>query len=524
MLRTTADLAAFAVVGTTLAGCVNDGTASSSGQSSATTTTATPTTTTAAPNTASGATGAGSSDALFAELDEKVESAMEEFVVPGVAVAVLHDGHEYVRGYGVCSVDAPVPVDEHTAFRIGSTTKTFTGMAVMRLVEAGEVDLDATVRTYLPEFSVADEAVAERVTVRQLLNHSAGWLGDDLQDFGRGEDAIERYVQSMTRLPQLRPLGSTFFYNNAAVVAAGHLVEKVHGTTYEQAVQDLVLDPLDLDHTRFFTDELVGRTFAGPHIVVDGNAVLDPSLWYLPRSINPAGALISSARDQMSYLRFHLGDGTAADGSRILGASSLETMHSHPGPGGTLLGELDGYALSLMVRPSAEGIPIVQHGGDWAAQHSGFMFVPERNFGIAILTNSTGGHSLREEIFVSDWALSRFAGLHNVPSEPQDKSAEQLAQYLGRYEAEGITLNGDTVTTIIELTADDGRIGIRLVDPDSTVAADEPVDFIALYRDDYAVDLSPEGTPLPTRYNFVRDANGEVDGFLVNGRLHLKIA
>ena len=123
-------------------------------------------------------------DPLFRALDDKIEAAMARYHVPGVAVGVLHDGGEYVRGYGVTNVDYPLPVDGDTLFRIGSTTKTFTGTAVMRLVEAGKLDLNAPVRRYLPELKLADDSVAARVTVRQLLNHSAGWMGDDYADFG----------------------------------------------------------------------------------------------------------------------------------------------------------------------------------------------------------------------------------------------------------------------------------------------------------------------------------------------------
>jgi CubicO group peptidase (beta-lactamase class C family) len=109
---------------------------------------------------------------------------MHKYNIPGVAVGVLYQGSEYIQGYGVTNVDYPVPVDGDTLFRIASTTKTFTGTTVMRLVEQGTLDLAATVRTYLPDFQTSDPAVASRVTLRQLLNHSPGWLGDYYEDRG----------------------------------------------------------------------------------------------------------------------------------------------------------------------------------------------------------------------------------------------------------------------------------------------------------------------------------------------------
>ena len=90
---------------------------------------------------------------------------MARYHVPGAAVGVFHRGREHVRGYGITDVDDPSPVDGNTLFRIASTTKTFTGAVVMRLVEQGRLDLNATVRRYLPDFRVADAVASERVTL-----------------------------------------------------------------------------------------------------------------------------------------------------------------------------------------------------------------------------------------------------------------------------------------------------------------------------------------------------------------------
>ena len=85
---------------------------------------------------------------------------MAKYDIPGVAVGVLHEGREFVRGYGVTNVDYPVPVDGDTVFRVASTTKTFTGTVVMRLVERGKLDLDARVHRHLPDFRTSDPAAA----------------------------------------------------------------------------------------------------------------------------------------------------------------------------------------------------------------------------------------------------------------------------------------------------------------------------------------------------------------------------
>ncbi|MCX4999895.1 serine hydrolase domain-containing protein [Streptomyces longwoodensis] len=471
-------------------------------------------------------------DPLFDALDAKIEQAMKAYAIPGAAVGVLWNGQEYVRGYGVTNVDHPVPVDGDTVFRIGSTTKTFTGTALMRLVERGEVELDAPVRRYLPDFTVADPYASAQVTVRRLLDHSAGWLGDDYQDFGPGDDALARFVTSMARLPQLNAPGKVFAYNNAALCVAGRIIEVVTGTTYEAAVRDLVIDPLGLDHTRFSTDQIVGFGVAAPHDVVDGKAVLEPSFWFQPRSLAPTGGLISSVRDQLAWARFHLGDGTAPDGTRLLSRASLQRMRSDPGPGGTLVVELDGMGVTWMLRPTAQGPRIVQHGGTWPGQMSGFLMVPSRGFALTLLTNSEGGTQLRDELFTDDWALSRFAGVTNLPATAQVLTGRALAPYEGRYTAQRINDEGAVEDVVVDLARHDGQLrGTRTFHGPSSsdVAPEEEEDAAAaqssglgaaFYRPDFTLDLDDDGRPVGTRSDFVRGPDGKVLWWRNHGRLY----
>ena len=458
----------------------------------------------------------------FAELDAKIEAGMAAYGIPGVAVGVLYRGREYLKGYGVTNVDYPRAVDPDTVFRIASTTKTFTGTTVMRLVERGELDLDARVGRYLPDFRTSDPTVAPRVTVRQLLNHSPGWLGDYLQDFGRGDDALARYVEGIARIPQLTPLGEVFFYNNTALSLAGRLIEVATGATYENAVRSLLIDPLGLAHSRFFSDEIIGFNIAASHKLEGKKPVVDPSFWEVPRSLNPTGGLISSVRDQLAYARFHLGDGRAPDGKRLLTRRSLVRMRSHPGPGGTMLVELDGIGVSWQLRPSRQRVRIVQHGGDLPGQHSCLMMVPEHGFALTALTNSDGGPSLIAELFVKDWALRTFTGLSNLPAVPRVLSRRELAPYEGRYEQEEIAPDGRLEKGAYELRGHQGELRATAVgempalDPPESAAQTR----LVFYRKDYVLVLDATGRPTGSRANFLRDGHGRVKWLRIGGRLY----
>ncbi|WIM98503.1 serine hydrolase domain-containing protein [Actinoplanes oblitus] len=444
----------------------------------------------------------------FADLDQKIRDGMARYGIPGVALGLRYRGRDYLRGYGVTSVADPHPVDPDTVFQVGSTTKTFTGTALMRLVERGKLDLNRTVRSYLPDFHTADVAASSRVTVRQLVQHSAGWLGDFFLDTGADDGALARYVAAMAQLPQLTAPGTVFAYNNAALSVAGRLVEVAGGRSYESAIRTLVTDPLGLETSAFFLNQLPGARVALPHLPdAEGRPVAYPELFTVPRGIAPAGGLISSARDQLRWARYHLGDGRP-----LLNRRSLHLMRSHPGPGGTLFVELNGVGITWLLRPTAEGPLVVQHGGDWTGQHSGFLMVPERDFAITLLTNSETGPALVSELFADDWALTRFLGLHNLPAEPRLLPADRLAEYAGTYTFQQIGFDGEPVSLSFDLVPDAGKLLLRAADG-------TPGGWLVFYRRDYVLEQAPDGTYGAGRDSFVRGSDGTVAWFRTGGRL-----
>ena len=444
--------------------------------------------------------------AAIGRLAAKIEAGMAKYAIPGAGLGVWYRGREYVRGFGVTSVDTNEQVSADTVFRIGSTSKTFTATAIMRLVEQGRISLERPVRAYLPDFAAADPSVAARVTVRQLLNHSAGWQGDYFEDTGQGDDALARYVAGMPKVPQLTPLGKVFSYNNAALGVAGRVLEAVYGKPYETAVRELLIDPLGLAHSRFFRSELAGFSVAASHNIVNGKAVVEPSFDAMPRSLHAAGGVISSARDQLRYARLHLGHRGLP---QLLNDRTRLAMQSHPGPGGTLFVELNGVGVSWMLRPTAQGPTVVQHGGDWSGQHSGFLFVPQRDFAITLLTNSESGPTLLAELFADDWALQEFAGLTNLPAVP--RPLHRPAEYVGSYVAQQIGFDGKPEEIGLDVTADNGELVASV--------GGQALFRFAFYRKDFALALNADGTSTHTRADFVRGKNGQIEWLRFSGRL-----
>ena len=211
-------------------------------------------------------------EAKFEELVEVTRAAMEEARVPGLSIGMVAGGQEFTAGLGVTSITNPLPVTAETLFQIGSTTKTFTATAIMRLVEQGKLNLDDRVRKYLPDFKVADPEAGEQVTLKMLLTHTSGWLGDFFPECGMGDDALARFTDQMADLAQQTPVGRIYSYNNAALVLAGRIIEVVTGKPYEEAMSELILAPLEMSNSFFFPADVMVHRFSVGHYL-DGENV-----------------------------------------------------------------------------------------------------------------------------------------------------------------------------------------------------------------------------------------------------------
>ena len=450
-----------------------------------------------------------------------VAESAERLAVPGVSVGVYHDGAEHRAVWGVTSVENPLPVDDDTLFQFGSTGKTFTATAIMRLVAEGRVALDATVRTYLPELRLQDESVARDVTVLQLLNHTAGWAGDVFDSTGDGDDALARYVEKMADVDQVTPLGASVSYNNASLSVAGRVIERVTGTTFERAIAQLIFEPLELEHCFFFPNDIMTRRFAAGHSQHADGTISVTRPWALARNANPAGGISSNAGDLISWARFHLGDGRGSDGREILPEQLLRRMQQPTvDTPGSALG--DAVGISWMLR-DVEGVRMVSHGGDTLGQHSSFAMVPEHHFAVTGLTNcGPNGSQFLDEL--GRWALEAYLGIVERDPEPLALSADELAGYAGTYE---------TIAATALIVVDGGGLALTATIKPETLAklvaaGDEPpedsppfpIGILPGPGDRYIV---TDGPAKGMKGYFVRTADGAVESVHVGGRLATRV-
>jgi CubicO group peptidase (beta-lactamase class C family) len=456
----------------------------------------------------------------FRIVAEALIAAMREYGVPGAAIGLLAGDREEHAAFGLASLSSLRPVTPETLFQIGSLAKTFTGTAIWHLIDEGVLALDAPVRTYIPELQLMDETVAAEVTIGNLLDHSAGFYGDEGFETGSGDDAIARYVaERLPQLPQIFPLGAFFSYNNAAFTLLGRLIEVSTGTAYNAAIHNILSGPLGLEDTLLDHDDVRQRPFADGHVALPINgkpsiAVQTP-LW-VPRSVDPAGGIWSTTRDVIRYGRFHMDTGTVPGAANIVHPDSLLQMRdpAMPIPGTPLHMGRDWFVQDV------EGQRAFFHGGDTLGQHTDFIAIPGQGFALVVLTNGQGGGSLAARA-ASNAALAQFPelaplsgklGLLPALMAPADAPTvdlppEQVAAYAGRYADPGQSLTFAQVDEGLEVTIE------MIEQPLAWQAAINPPPSPPAAVTFLAKDMAVAGGQ---RIPFVRDADGRV-GWVSSG-------
>jgi len=347
-------------------------------------------------------------DARFDAIVSLTEAKMKEHGIPGVALGIVSDGVVSIRGLGVTNVEDPLPVTAHTVFPIASISKTFAATAMMRLVEQGKVDLRAPVRTYLPEFRVRDEAASRDVTVWHLLTHLGGWEGQ-VSGPDRGTETLKNFIGTITDLMQVAPPGKAWSYNNAGFSIAGRVIETVTGTPINRAVRDLVFQPLGLEHAGTTAGEFIVQRFAAGHTTREEETTLQRP--FTASTSVTAGGVGLCMTDLLAYARFHMGEGSAVNGARVLKRESLEQMRTaqlHK------QGTDDDIGLSWHMR-QVGSVRTFWHGGTLGGHVLLLEIVPERSFAIAILTNANTGWRLIQD--VEREALKSYLGAGYAPNQ-----------------------------------------------------------------------------------------------------------
>jgi CubicO group peptidase (beta-lactamase class C family) len=457
------------------------------------------------------------------DFDAIVTKAMAEWKIPGLSVAIVHDGKVvYAKGFGYRDVEKKLPVTTDTLFAIGSVSKSFTSLVFGTLNDEGKVDWDKPVRAYLPAFQIDDPIATDHATPRDLLSHRTGLARYDLiwysSNFNR-EDLVSR----LKYLKSDRDFRSGYEYNNLMITAVGYLEGRVANSSWEDLVRSRIFEPLGMQKSNFsVTDSQKSSDFSQPYSLKKDIVTKVP--FKNVDAIGPAGSINSSINDMSRYVIFQLGDGTY-NGQRIVSQNNLKLVHTGQTPITGLpefftqngLGPMT-YAMGW-VDTTYRGHHMVWHNGGIDGFYSLLTMLPEDKIGVVILTNLIGNHALEPIAYsafdrllglsLDPW-LDRYQALDDKAKKAEEEakknkistaktgtqSSHPLADFAGEYSNPGL-----------------GTVKIAQNGQELTLAFNqlEPYPFVRVHYDIFEVPEESESIAAGTKGQFLTNWNGDID-------------
>lgn len=345
-------------------------------------------------------------DQFIAHLDERVPALMSLYQIPGASIALVKDGELAWSGaYGCADMATGRKLTTDTPMRVQSISKSVTAWGVMKLAEQGKIDLDSSVAEYLKSWRFpSSDFTAERVTVRQLLSHTASLPLGDVFTIYFPEEVMPSLEDKLTKEAVLvKEPGTSFSYSNTGYNLLELLIEEVTGQDFAEYMEREILTPLGMNRSTFVWSEIfdpavpVGYDLSGRPI---------PAYVYPEKA---SGGLFATVEDIAAFTI--AGMSSVSSGKQLLSPACIEALYTPVSGDIGIYGLVfDAYGLGYYVETLPNGKQAVSHGGQGTGIMTHFHAVPETGDAIVILTNSQ-----RSWPFIS-YLLSDWAQWRNFPS------------------------------------------------------------------------------------------------------------
>lgn len=383
-------------------------------------------------------------------IKQRVQYALDYWKAPSIAVGIVKDGKVVLNtAYGYRNIDQKLPANEDSIYRIASCSKAFTATALAKLVDEGKLFWDSKVKDIAPEIQFYDDYTNNNVTVRDLLCHRTGLPENEPMLF-RDDITRESIIEKLKYVKPSWPIRTHWCYNNACYVAAGVIVEKISGMSWEQYVEENITKPLGMDRTFFYLEDWENKddNFCTPYNPGADGPVECENLTYsaedkskgIGAPMGPAGSMASTINDMLKWVNFNLNQGEV-DGIQLISKKVMKELHKPQMVMDSLFGlpypdeDLFSYGLGWFIE-SYRGHKIVNHSGGIHGFGTLVWMVPDINLGMVFITNVVGNMSrfaLVNEVvdeFIdaekTDWQ-KRFMDFIQQPSNPEDSYIDSIA-------------------------------------------------------------------------------------------------
>ncbi len=367
----------------------------------------------------------------FSRMEQEIDEYVASFIgktTPGAAVAVVKEGEIiHLKGYGYADVENQVPVDpQSTVFEWASTSKLFTWTSVMQLVEEGKIDLNTDITEYLPVEFAEKLEYQQTITMRDLMNHAAGFGDYAFNIIVFSEDQLVSLEEALLRdkPEQYYEVGTASAYSNYATSLAGYVVQTISGQPIEDYEREEIFEVLSMNNTSAHPsaadNKSIIKTKAKGYLS-DHQGGFQPGNWSYISHL-PAGSLNGTVED---FAKFAMAL-TPGEGEQSPLFQQPDTLGTMLSPSYDPSGDMKGTAHGFFQYEGA--YPTFGHGGNTAAFSSQFVIVPEERFGIVILTNAY----LEMDILfgLQDLLLGRDLSDIKVPDEDLPSSNNVVGSYV----------------------------------------------------------------------------------------------
>jgi CubicO group peptidase (beta-lactamase class C family) len=329
----------------------------------------------------------------LAAFDQYVAKAVKDWHTTGLAIAIVsNDSLVFARGYGTMNVRQPTPVNEHTRFAIGSTTKAMTSAALGMLVDEGKIHWDDRVIDILPDFRLYDPYATRETTIRDLLTHRTGLPGTDLF-WAREPFTMAEMIRRLRYVKPTTSFRSTMEYQNVVYAIGGAIVEKVSGMSWDAFIRQRIFKPLGMNESEPLVSGIIGKpNVATPHAPSGDTAIVVP--YRSTDAIAPAGSVYSSVSDMSKWMRFILDSGRVGTERLITPATFTELLTPQIRAPMSLYPALTlsrphgfSYGLGWFIQ-DYQGETVWMHTGSIDGMSAIIGLLPDRRTGVYVLANT----------------------------------------------------------------------------------------------------------------------------------------
>ena len=374
---------------------------------------------------------------LSSRLDKKIEEFRKLWNIPGLAVGIVKDDRVvFEKGFGYRDIENRLPVTHETQFCIASITKSFTALAAAILVDEKKLDWDRPVAEYLADFRLYEDYPSLYTTLRDLLAHRTGLAESAALYYVFPRDREEVFKRLRYIKPKVE-FRTKYYYSNIAYIVAGHMIEKVSLSPYEEFVAERIFKRLGMNNSNFSKGQDPTANLAWPYSG-QNNAIFHQTFSRRPVG-NPAGGINSTLSDMVKYIRFHLNNGQV-EGRALISKQSANEMHKPQMPveyfAGNPLRGINDYGLGWQIETYRNQI-LVHHGGWIEGYVSWVSFMPSERLGVVVLSNK----QTLLPFLLNWWIYDQMLGLRteivediirkNVPNENQSPEGKLSTEIMG---------------------------------------------------------------------------------------------